>query len=84
MDFYGEKTSSRSRCVVGPECETRLRLGVPPLPLPSEWPTGRGSGKKCPQNLEGRGVRGQNLDNKRVSAVLVGFAYAAFASTMIN
>jgi hypothetical protein len=33
------------------------------------------------QNLERQGVRGQNLDNKAVNAVLTGLSYTASALT---
>jgi hypothetical protein len=57
---------------------------VPPSPPPFERLAGRGVRKKCLQNLEGRGVRGQNPENKRVKAVVVSLAYTAFASVMMS
>src|SRR5438445_10626558 len=42
--------------------------GIPPSPLPSESRDRRGVCKKCLQNLEPQGFRGQNLDNKGVAA----------------
>src|ERR1700733_14425499 len=84
VDFSREKTFDRRRCWVEPESGIRFRLRVPPSPPPSEWLARRGARKKCLQNLEGRRFRGQNLDNKRVRAVVDAFAYTAFASTMMN
>jgi hypothetical protein len=56
VDFYGEKTSSRSRCVVGPECETRLRLAVPPSPYPLNGLLGAGLAKSARKILRGEGL----------------------------
>jgi hypothetical protein len=64
--------------------EIVLFSGTPPLPPPFERLAGRGVHKKCLQNLEGRGVRGQNPENKRVKAVVVSLAYTAFASVMVS
>jgi hypothetical protein len=61
-----------------------LTLNVAPLPHTSEWLAGRGVHKKCLQNLEGKWFTGQNLDNKGLRAVVVRFAYTAFASTMMS
>lgn len=64
--------------------EDRRILGYPPLPPTPEWPAGRGARKKCLQNPEGKRVRGQNLDNKRLKSTSGRFAYTAFASTMMS
>jgi hypothetical protein len=58
--------------------------GTPPPPHPLNWLARRGARKKCLQNLDCRWVRGQNLDNKGVRAVVDRFDYTAFASTMMN
>jgi len=57
--------------------------GYSPPPSPSERLAWRGSCKKCLQNLEGQGVRGQNLDNKAVRRLSKGLTCTASALTMI-
>jgi hypothetical protein len=64
--------------------EDRRVLGYPPSHPPPEWPAGHGARKKCLQNLEGKWVRGQNLDNKRLKSTSGRLAYTAFASTMMS
>jgi hypothetical protein len=57
--------------------------GTPPSPHPSESLDWRGFCKNALQNLEPQRFRGQNLDDKGVSALLAGFAYTAFALAII-
>lgn len=57
--------------------------GVPPSPHPSESRDRRGACKNGLQNLEPEGVRGQNLENKEVVAVLAIVSSTASALTMI-
>jgi hypothetical protein len=56
---------------------------VPPLPYPLERLDWRGFRKKCLQNLEGKGLTRQNLENKRLMAFLVLSVYTASALTII-
>src|SRR5271167_3798949 len=60
---------------------------LPPLPLPSESRDWRGVCKRCLQNLEPQGVRGQNLENKALgsgrSLFTHGYAGAYLASLQI-
>jgi hypothetical protein len=60
-----------------------LNLEVPPLPHLSESPDWRGFCKKCLQNLERQGVRGQNLDYKELAVRTVIISCTAYALTMI-
>lgn len=57
--------------------------GYSPPPSPSERLAWRGSCKKCLQNLEGQGVRGQNLDNKGVMVSSESLMPTASALNMI-
>jgi hypothetical protein len=57
--------------------------GVPPSPLPSESLDWRGVCKNGLQNLEGVGVRGQNLDPKGLTAYLDHCPHTAFALAII-
>src|SRR5271166_2687559 len=66
-----------------PVRENRQLAGVPPLPPPSERLDWRGFCKKCLQNLEGVGVRGQNLDNKGVMVSSESLMPTASALNMI-
>jgi len=58
-----------------------MELGTP-SPTLSESRDWRGFCKMSLQNLERQRVRGQNLDNKAVSSVLIGLSYTASALTM--
>jgi hypothetical protein len=57
--------------------------GYPPPPHPLERLDWRGFRKKCLQNLEAVGVRGQNLENKRVAGISHPSLSTASALTMI-
>jgi hypothetical protein len=64
----------------------RFRLasrGYPPPP-PSRSPAGRGVCKKRLQNLGGKELRGQNLENMRLTPVLLSASPTASASTMMG
>src|ERR1700758_3143888 len=56
---------------------------VPPSPYPSERLDWRGFRKKGLQNIEPQRLRGQNLDNKRLTDFFAVAACAASALTMI-
>jgi len=69
----------------GTEMEKSINSEVtPPTPHTLKRLAGRGVRKKCLQDLDCRGVRGQNLHNKGVRAVLGSFAGTAFASSMMG
>ena len=57
---------------------------VTPSPLPSERPAGRGVHRKCLQNLDGKELRGQNLENKGLTFVLLAENSIASALTMMS
>jgi hypothetical protein len=57
--------------------------GTPPSPHPAECLDWRGFRKKCLQNLERQGFRGQNLDNKGVASFFADLADAASALNII-
>ena len=57
--------------------------GYPPPPTPSKSLDGRGFCKNGLQNLERVGVRGQNLESKRVTYAFGNFANTSFAVAMI-
>src|SRR5271168_2793852 len=59
-------------------------FGVPPLPPPSERPAGRGVCKKRRQNLDGKELRGQNLENTALILVLLPAGSTASALTMMG
>ena len=61
----------------------RASYGVYPSPDPSESRDWRGVCKNVLQNLEAEGLRAQNLENMRVTALFVEAGCAASASTMI-
>jgi hypothetical protein len=57
------------------------RFGGIPSPHPSEWLDWRGVCKKCLQNLEPQGFKGQNIDNKGLA---VFFATALDTASALN
>jgi hypothetical protein len=57
---------------------------VPPSPLSPESLAGRGVHKKCLQNLDGREVTGQNLENKGLTLDLRLAEYTVSASTIMG
>jgi len=64
------------------EADAEIRW-VSPLPHPCESLDWRGLCKKCLQNPERLGVRGQNLENKELRSVLAVFLPTASALTII-
>jgi hypothetical protein len=59
-------------------------IPVTPSPLPSERPAGRGVHRKCPQNLDGKELRGQNLENKGLTFVFLAESSIASALNMMS
>ena len=62
----------------------RVEFEVSPLPSPLRYRSGRGFRKNGLQNLEHVGVRGQNLDSKRVARFGSSLTDTASALTMIS
>ena len=54
---------------IGPKAEKRGAAGYPPPPTPLKTLDWRGFRKNALQNLERKGVRGHNLENKGVAGV---------------
>jgi hypothetical protein len=71
-----------------PEAGTKWKkyrlVSIPPSPLPPGSIGIIGLAGKSRQNPDNKRLRGQNLDNKRVRAVVVGFLCTAFASIMMD
>jgi len=57
---------------------------IPPSPHTSECLAGRGRCKTCLQNLDGKSLTSQNLENKVVREFLVNAPITASALTMLN
>jgi hypothetical protein len=77
------KRRPSGRFNLGKTVASGAMTGVPPLPPTSESLNWRGVCKKCPQNLEPQGVRGQNLETKGLIASVWTLVYTASALSMI-